>query len=806
MIHFITNEPQHLKLYRSKLYDNIIVREDNDETYETFKLWIINHEVIGYDVESNGLDAWTNKTILKIIGTEQDQFIFHTPYCNINRYLNIIKLNNSILLGHNIKFDLKFLITEDNFYYNNVWDTMLAEQRIYMKSGLPVSLDNLAIRYLDKYPDAMDKRIRKDFIGVDVERFKVKPKHLYYGASDVSNLFPIKEKQEINIQKYNLEFLVYNIEFPLIPIVAKAEITGFLFDTEKWLEIYEENAKKRFKVECKLDEEVRRLRDITFGVNNEISGLLYTPEKRLYMVGGKWDKERTHNPAYDLFNDDGTTNVLDLFGEPMSKKTYTGLKKKVKKNPNNINYGSPVEIMEIFGRLEEPLLNQNEQLVIPTFTKTHKIDKTYHSFKTGEEAFHMYLSMVPKSKMRTFVELLLEFRGLNTACNNFGSNFINKINPITGNLHTVFRQCFAETGRFQSGGGRKEPDKPNFQNIPSKAKYAVKMRNCFKAREGYSIGTHDLSGAELIIMCSLSQDMKLLSIAKEDMHSYIAQGSWRAIYKKRALDLIKQYDTEKSLAKGEYTNPKLAERIRKNIDLAKNFVVNNIDKVKKKIRTAFKPLGFGTIYGLYATKAAKSINTEMSKVGMPVNVTKEEGQIVINFIQGEFPDVFKMVIAASQFARANGYLILNKRTNSRAWFPTIIKVLRGIQSEKFLFKQLSDEMSQARNIKIQGTQADMIKECSVEIQKWIDNNDYTDEIILLSWVHDEIVDEHPKYLDGKSEVWEHWAITQPPLQYNDNEYISFPELKAQIMRDTCNKYLENVTMDVGYDVEPYWTK
>lgn len=36
------------------------------------------------------------------------------------------------LLGSNIKFDLKFALTEDKIVLNKVYDVMLAEQRIYL--------------------------------------------------------------------------------------------------------------------------------------------------------------------------------------------------------------------------------------------------------------------------------------------------------------------------------------------------------------------------------------------------------------------------------------------------------------------------------------------------------------------------------------------------------------------------------------------------------------------------------------------------------------------------------------------------
>lgn len=790
MIYFITNNKHHLSYYRENLLNNIEVLEDSIETYNMFTTYFDDTSIIGYDVESTGLDAWKNSTILKIIGDKENQFVFHSKHCNFTKYYQWLFDNDKQLLGHNIKFDIKFGFTENNILYTNVWDTMLAEQRIFMKSGLSFALEQLCIRYLDTFPDAMDKSIRMEFVSANASNMIIEPKHLYYAAGDVEHLFPIRKLQEERLQQYQLEMLVYDIEFPLISIIAKAELTGFRFDKEKWLEVYNQNLLDKFQKELELDEEVKNLRDYTF-FPTDMEDSVKT--NRIRIIGGKWDNPRKKTDIDLIFNDNGSTNILDLFGEPMSSRTYTGLKKKINKAPNNVNYNSDTQIIEIFAIFEEPLPTKQGTLVKPKFNKKNKIDKTFYNFQTGEPQLNEYLSDLPNSPMSKFIKLLIEHRGLSTACNNFGANFIDKINPITGNLHTAFRQCFAETGRFQSGGGTKEPDKPNFQNIPSKASYAIKMRNCFLAKEGYSIITADLSGAELIIMCSLSQDMKLLKIAMDDIHSYVAQGCWRLIYQNRARKLIKEHEALREENGEDYIDIDMVNQINEYISLSKDFIVN---KNFKKIRTAFKPMTFGTIYGMYAAKAGKTLN-----------ISKEEGQIVINFIKREFPDVFKMVEDASQFAKKRGYIILNTRTNSRAWFPNIINLLKGIVSEKDSWKLVNKEMSEARNIKIQGTQADMIKEATVELQKWIDTNNYTDLITILSWVHDEIVTECPKWMDGKSDEWkERYSIIPEELKYNGNYYKSFPEVKVQIMRDVCNKYLHNVTMDVDFDVEPYWTK
>lgn len=795
MIYFITNCPRHHKLYENKFYDNITLLEPNKDTFEliTNHFFDSNAQLVGFDKETNGLDAWVNTTLVDVLGTAEHQFLFHYKYSNdlAKTILEFLRVSNLTLIGHNIKFDLKFLMTELGFIWREkVYDTMIAEQRLYMGGSYKNDLASLAFRYLNEYPSAMDKSIREEFIGANIDTFLFEPKHLRYAAGDVEHLFPIQEKQRETIALYKMEFLIYDIEFPLIHTIAKAEITGFEFDLEKWLAVYEENKKQQFELECKLDIELRRLRDCFQPTN-------------IGLKGGKWDHVRKKTEAHNIFNDDGTTNVLDLFGEPMSFRTYKGNKTKVNLTPNNFNYTSDTQIIEIFAHFGEPLPTKQKQFVTPVFNRKGKIDKNVYNFQTGEAALQEYLIEYPNSIMKDFIFLLLEHRTLSTACNNFGINFKNKLNAVTGKLHTTFRQCAAKTGRFQCGGGRNEPDKPNFQNIPSKATFAKKLRNCFKSKEGYSIGTHDLSGAELRIMCSLSQDMKLLEASENDMHSFVATGSWRQIYSHRYSNKAILYNQYQLTHFEDYDKEAFLEDLKELKDLALNFTVS---KKTPKLRTAFKPMTFGVIYGMFAAKAGKTLTSELFKAGVGQVITKEEGQIVIDFIKREFPDVIRMVEQASNFAKQNGYLILNDRTNSRAWFPNIIEVLKGIVTGDDAFWHINKELSEARNKKIQGTQADMIKEMSVDLQNWIYDNNLEDKITILSWVHDEIVDEHPKYMDGQSLEWEAWSTSGNTLEYNGKQYDSFPEIKSQIMQDCANKYLVNVKMGADYEVEPFWTK
>jgi len=92
------------------------------------------------------------------------------------------------------------------------------------------------------------------------------------------------------------------------------------------------------------------------------------------------------------------------------------------------------------------------------------------------------------------IDALLKYRKANKLISTYGEALLEKINDLTGRLHTDFRQMVS-TGRMSSAN-------PNLQNIPKKQMY----RSCFIAKPGYSLVTADMSGAELRILGNLSQD------------------------------------------------------------------------------------------------------------------------------------------------------------------------------------------------------------------------------------------------------------------------------------------------------------
>jgi len=702
-------------------------------------------DVIGFDFETTGIDPYLSEPILLILGDVNNQYVIDCSSYTKNE-LRIVFIAIGLekcYLGQNLKFDYKFAKVHYGVELKNVYDVMIAEQRLLQGRDLKYNLPAIVLRRLGIIPIEMNKEVRLEWVDKDIETFVFKTYHITYSAGDIKYLFGIKEKQDARMLVLNQRFLIYDIEFPLISVLANAELVGFKLNETKWEENIKNNKEKRFEYQTLLDEEVRQLRD-----------KLATKEHLPYLTGGKFDRPR--GKEVDNFQ-------FDLFGGE------TEVKKKDDKKAH-INYSSTEQLVNILARLQQPVPTKQGVHIVPTFVTNikgrTKVEKNTYDFTTGEGVIEGYLIELPNSPIYTFIKYLIEYREASTRLNTFGKKFLQKFtNPITKKVHTIFRQCNTATGRLQSGDTKSNYF--NSQNIPADKKY----RECFTTDEGRLISTTDLSGAEAVIMIDKAHDEKFYEIAivNDDAHSPLCQAVWRAIGEYR-YNQITTFEAD-SL---EYMG------LSKAIEL-KNIVVSK--KENKDLRTAFKPMTFGTIYGMHDKKTAKTLNISIA-----------EAKIGLQVIKSMIPKTFKMVETNAKFAVTNGYLILNTRTNSRIWYEKVIEARRNESSMTFM--DTIEVEGSARNAPIQGTQADMVKEAMVYIDKEIRRQNL--DIRLLGQVHDEVIYDFDK------------ELMKPTIEYiNEKGELSLVHAGDFIKLNLCkvaNRYLSYIKISAEQHIGETWTK
>lgn len=172
------------------------------------------------------------------------------------------------------------------------------------------------------------------------------------------------------------------------------------------------------------------------------------------------------------------------------------------------------------------------------------------------------VDVLNKHKGLPVIDAILDYRKVSKLVSTYSETLLAKISKYTGRMHTNFKQMVS-TGRLSSS-------KPNLQNIPGKQKY----RSCFVARDGYSLLTSDMSGAELRILGNLSLDPVFVEAYStgQDLHTRTASGVFDVPY----------------------------------------------DKVDKHMRNAAKAINFGLCYGMSAIGLSKRLDIPKKEAEMMI--------------------------------------------------------------------------------------------------------------------------------------------------------------------------------------------
>ena len=203
------------------------------EEINGFSKDLISTDVISLDIESTGLDAWDDELLLIQAKVNNNIYIFDTKKIGskLTKYVvSLIKDSKKECIGHNIKFDIKFLERKTGELITNVYDTMIVEQILFagLSRKMP-SLDELVEKYCNR---VLDKTVRKTFINAE----EITQEQLIYAASDVTYLEEIKAKQLKDAEEKKLRKVV-DLENMLLPVVASMEINGVKLNQEHWLKL-----------------------------------------------------------------------------------------------------------------------------------------------------------------------------------------------------------------------------------------------------------------------------------------------------------------------------------------------------------------------------------------------------------------------------------------------------------------------------------------------------------------------------------------------------------------------------------------
>lgn len=210
---------------------------DKEEDIVKLCDYFLTKEILSLDTETTSIYAMEAELVgLSFAVKENEAFYVPVP-AEREEAQKIIELfrpvyeNESILkVGQNMKYDLEVLANYGIQLKGKMFDTMLAHYVV--QPELHHNMDYLAEIYL-KY-----KTIHIDeLIGPKGKKQKsmrdLTPEQVYeYAAEDADVTLKLKRVLEDELKKYGAEDLFYNIEMPLMPVLAEMEMNGVIIDTE----------------------------------------------------------------------------------------------------------------------------------------------------------------------------------------------------------------------------------------------------------------------------------------------------------------------------------------------------------------------------------------------------------------------------------------------------------------------------------------------------------------------------------------------------------------------------------------------
>jgi len=247
---------------------------------------MIQQDVLYIDTETSGLNPFEDKLRLITIYDGEEYLVFNTDILdkNIIRYIvMLLSGGNCTLVGHNLKFDIKFLYANSGVLLDKLHDTMNTEVIINTNpsdSRFP-SLGSLVIKYCGVQ---LNKAIRESFY---TDNSEINQEQLLYAIEDVKYLPAIHQKQleEAFRQK---QTKVVNLEDRLLPVVISMEINGIKLDKDEWVKLSQTAAVQSEEIAKKLKSIlIDKIKGKSILEVFELFGIIVKSKKRKNELEGK---------------------------------------------------------------------------------------------------------------------------------------------------------------------------------------------------------------------------------------------------------------------------------------------------------------------------------------------------------------------------------------------------------------------------------------------------------------------------------------------------------------------------------------
>ena len=388
----------------------------------------------------------TNKLVM--VGCLTDtgkEYLFRDNFDGVQKLLD----DATILIGHNIAYDLMWL-WECGFNYDGaVFDTMLAEYVLQRGIKQPLSLEACALRYdLDtKKQDTLKEYFKKD-MGVD----EIPPEELSSYLS--ADLHATQQLSDCLYKKLNTVEYAGLMESVLLSnrvstVLARIYQRGFSVDLSKLEEVRVEFQNEKQETEKRLQSQVNKLMgDTSINLNSpeQMSWVIYSRKPR--------DKSTWCNNFTPYMNKADFTHGLNSYSDIVYKTTAiscnpcygTGYLKKVKKDGTPYLKHPKCDACSGSGYYFKP----SDKVAGFKFNPPTAKWVTANGFSVNKNMLAVLQNSAKKSNQTEALQFLTDLQRV-SALDTYLSSFVEGISTYVkpdNKLHVRLLQHRTSTGRF----------------------------------------------------------------------------------------------------------------------------------------------------------------------------------------------------------------------------------------------------------------------------------------------------------------------------------------------------------------------